>query len=105
YHKYALATKPGKLIYSDYTDGALTHFNQEDDQDPNPPLHFDSVENNPGMTQCAGKGPKSPRASGILVGLCDGSSRHVAAAIFNSTTWQNACRRADGNTLVGNWNE
>src|SRR5262249_34704270 len=50
YHKYALASAPTKFIYADYTDGGLTHFNQEDDQDPFPPLHFDLVESNPPVT-------------------------------------------------------
>ena len=46
--------------------------------------------------------PQSARASGILVGLADGSVRNVAADIHSSTWWA-ACTPAGGEVLGSDW--
>jgi prepilin-type N-terminal cleavage/methylation domain-containing protein len=49
----------------------------------------------PGLTQ-------APRASGILVALCDGSARVVGTGITGSTWWA-ACTPAGGDLLGSDW--
>lgn len=44
----------------------------------------------------------SPRTSGILVGLADGSGRFVSASV-NPDTWWAACTPDQGEILAGDW--
>jgi len=46
---------------------------------------------------------QAPRSAGIMVGLADASTRFVASNIFNNTTWTNALRPNDGQTLGSDW--
>lgn len=101
YGKWAYAYDPTTYYYNDFTYGYRTYFNFED----NGSVVFDLVENNPLMNNCIGQGPKAPRRSGLLVGLCDGSVRNVSPPVYNGPTWQNACGRADGRALGADWVE
>ncbi len=51
---------------------------------------------------CDGNLAHAPRASGILVGMCDGSVRHIGAAT-SGATWWNAIRPDDGSVLGSDW--
>lgn len=101
YGKWAYAGDPTTYYYNDFTYGYQTYFNFEDGAT----IVFDLVESQPFMNRCAGQGPKSTHASTLLVGMCDGSARAVPRSVYNTPTWQSACRRLDGIPLGADWGQ
>jgi prepilin-type N-terminal cleavage/methylation domain-containing protein len=60
------------------------------------------IQVQPTQANAIGTDVQAPRASGILVGMCDGSVRLVDANL-TLTTWQNANTPNDGKMLGSDW--